>query len=586
MSQQYNNNKKSINAMKSINCNILETIFRFRFLFFVFCLLHIFNANSQGLSELATSAGINFGAGITIQQFIEQPDSLFKATLNRDFNMYFEGNKMKFKNVQPVRGQFDFWSYDSVLVMAEKNGKQVRGHCLIWHSIGQNPAWLRAGWEGTPKWTRAQLLEIMKSHITTVVSRYKGRIKEWDVVNEGVYLENGHPNGLRTSYWQQIIGDDYIDSAFVWAHRADPSAYLYYNEFGAEGAISSEYAKRDTVYNLMKRLLARGIPVHGVGLQCHFGNWINASAISANIKKLGELGLRVSMTEIDMMNTTNLAGNWKSLMNACLDNYNCTSFVTCGVDDGHSWFGKDCGCLVWDSVLTPKQAVYKALADALKAANPTIVMQRRAFDALPPLPQTAIPVTLPVVEYCQGDTPAPLSATGKKLRWFSSPSATVYGLSAPTPSTTTPGTYKYYVSQTLNFIESPRAEISVIVNPKQTWYKDADGDGKGDPNDFVTSCSQPTGYVKEAATAVETTYAEHNQIVVFPQPFKNTFTLKLIGAEKIRMVQIINLAGAVVDTKINIDNTIPVMGENLSSGMYILVVQTLNYSYKIKISKF
>jgi endo-1,4-beta-xylanase len=553
---------------------------------FVFFFLYITNANAQGLSELATNAGFNFGAGITIQQYLEKPDSLFKATLNKDFNMYFEGNKMKFKNVQAVRGVFDFSTYDSVLVMAEKNGKQVRGHCLIWHSIGQNPGWLRAGWEGTPKWTRAQLLDIMKVHISTIVSHYKGRIKEWDVVNEGVYLENGHPHGLRTSYWQQIIGDDYIDSAFVWAHRADPSAYLYYNEFGAEGAIASEYAKRDTVYNLMKRLLAKGIPVHGVGLQCHFGNWINAGAISANIKKLGELGLRVSMTEVDMMNTTNLPGNWKALLNAALENYNCNTFVTCGVDDGHSWFGKDCGCLAWDSVMVAKASIYKALSDALKAANPNITAQRLAFASQLPYPQTPVPLVTTGIVYCQGETASTLAATGKKLRWYASPTATIYDLTAPTPSTTVPGTKSYYVSQTLNLIESPRTEIKITVNKKETWYKDEDGDGKGDPAIFVQSCSQPVGYVKEAATAIETTYAESNHISVFPQPFKSTFILKLNGDEKIVKVQVFNLAGAMVETKNNIDSPTLVMGETLQSGMYLLVVHTEKNTYQTKLSKF
>jgi len=575
----------TIKRMKSLTMNASGIAFRIQLLMFVLLILPIFPVCSQGLAELATNAGINLGAGITIQQYLEQPDSAFKATLNKDFNMYFEGNKMKFKNVQPVRGQFDFWSYDSVLVMAEKNGKQVRGHCLIWHSIGQNPGWLRAGWEGSPKWTRAQLLDIMKVHITTVVGHYKGRIKEWDVVNEGVYLENGHPNGLRTSYWQQIIGDDYIDSAFVWAHRADPSAYLYYNEFGAEGAISSEYAKRDSVYNLMQRLLAKGIPVHGVGMQCHFGNWINAGAISNTIKKLGALGLRVSMTEIDMMNTTNLAGNWKSLMNACLDNYNCTSFVTCGVDDGHSWFGKDCGCLVWDSVLTPKQAIYKALADAMKAANPSIVAQRKAFDALPPLPQTALPITLPVLEYCQGDVPVPLAASGKRIKWFATPSATVYGLSAPTPSTAIPGTYTYYVTQTLNNLESPKAEIKVIVNPTHTWYRDADGDGKGDPNDFILSCSEPVGYVKETVALVQSFPTNQNGIVTSPQPFTNTFLLKMMHAEPIRRVQVINLSGTVVESKLNSIGSTIELGETLPSGMYLLVVETESNSYQSKLIK-
>jgi len=571
--------------MKSITSKITETSFRIYLLLPVFFLLHISNANSQGLSELATNAGFNFGAGITIQQYIEKPDSLFKATLNKDFNMYFEGNKMKFKNVQPVRGQFDFWSYDSVLVMAEKNGKQVRGHCLIWHSIGQNPAWLRAGWEGTTKWTRAQLLDIMKVHITTVVNRYKGRIKEWDVVNEGVYLENGHPNGLRTSYWQQIIGDDYIDSAFVWAHRADPSAYLYYNEFGAEGAISSEYAKRDTVYNLMKRLLSKGIPVHGVGLQCHFGNWINAGAISANIKKLGELGLRVSMTEVDMMNTTNLPGNWKALLNAALENYNCNTFVTCGVDDGHSWFGKDCGCLAWDSVMVAKASIYKVLSDAFKAANPTITAQRKAFMSQPPYPQTPTPVVTTGTVYCEGETASPLSAVGKKLRWYNSLTSGIYDLFPPTPSTTVPGTKLYYVSQTLSSIESPKTEIKITVNKKETWYKDEDGDGKGDPAVFVQSCTQPVGYVSESSTGLYSAYHGAPGLLIYSEPANNTLKLKIANGESISSIKVFDMSGRMIEANNDINQTQIILGGNWCPGIYYVFACSATKKYSSKIVK-
>jgi len=540
---------------------------------------------AQGLSKLATNTGLNFGAGITYSQFTEEPTDPFKETLNKDFNMYFEGNQLKFKNVQPVKGDFRYAPYDSVLALAEKNGKTLRGHCLVWHSIGQNPGWLRAGWEGTPKWTRTQLMDILKTHITTVVNHYKGRIKEWDVVNEGVYLENGHPNGLRTSYWQQIIGDDYIDSAFVWAHRADPSAYLYYNEFGAEGAISSEYAKRDSVYNLMKRLLSRGIPVHGVGLQCHFGNYINAGAISANIKKLGELGLRVSMTEIDMRNTSNMPGNWSGLLNAALENYNCTSFVTCGVDDGHSWFGKDCGCLAWDSLLVAKASIYQAISNTLSAANPTISAKRKAFAAELPYPQAPLPVVSPEIHYCQGETAQPLTAVGKKIKWYTSETGNIYDLFAPTPSTKVVGTKSYFVSQTVNFLESQRVEIKVTVTAPSNWYKDDDGDGKGDPAQSMVSCTQPTGYAAEVWTGMKESTSEENQLTAFPQPFRKNTTIHLKGNETMQSATILTLSGTTVEIKNNPSGNFVVVGDDLNSGVYFAVIRTDKNTFVTKIVK-
>lgn len=112
------------------------------------------------------------------------------------------------------------------------------------------------------------------------------------MINEGISISDGHPNGLRKSFWFNIIGEDYIDSAFVWAHQADPNAYLYFNEFGAEGNGSWDKAKSDSVYSLAKRLLDRGIPIHGIGFQGHFNDYINVTSMSANIKRLGDLGLQ------------------------------------------------------------------------------------------------------------------------------------------------------------------------------------------------------------------------------------------------------------------------------------------------------
>lgn len=538
---------------------------------------------AQGLGDLASKAGLNFGTPVQNNQFVaREPD--YMNTLVGEFNMFFPGNDLKFMNVQPTRGVFNFAMADSIVAYAEAHGKKVRGHCLIWHSYSQNPKWLTDKWYGTSPWTRAELLSIMKSHITTVVSRYKGRITEWDVVNEGISLGDGHPNGLRKSPWQSIIGDDYIDSAFVWAHRADPSAYLYFNEYGAEGAISTEYAKRDSVYNLAKRLLSRGIPIHGVGLQGHFGNYVNTGAISGNIKKLGELGLRVSITELDMMNTSNLPANWKGMINACLDNYNCTTFATWGIDDLHSWKGKDCGCLIWDSLFVKKAAVYKAVSDALNAANPTIVAQRKAFMSVLPFPQTAIPLTNTAINYCKGDVPVALSATGTKLRWYVDSKSSIYNLSPPTPSTSVAGTKYYYVSQTVNFIESPRVEIKVTVAEPQLWYKDEDGDGKGDPNVTMLSCSQPFGYVSDAFMSVNQVFSEKATLKLSPMPFSDFVKIGLSSNEMIDEVRIINMAGIIIE-KVAPGSAEVMVGSNLPKGVYIAEIKSKSGIYSTRIVK-
>jgi len=537
----------------------------------------------QGLGSLAGNAGLSFGTPVQNNQFVAKETDYMK-TLEGEFNMVFPGNDLKFMNVQPSRGVFNFTMADSIIAYAESHGKKARGHCLIWHSYSQNPKWVTDKWYGTSPWTRAELLSIMKSHITTVVGRYKGRITEWDVVNEGIDVGSGHPNGLRKSPWQSIIGDDYIDSAFVWAHRADPSAYLYFNEYGAEGAISTEYAKRDSVYSLAKRLLSKGIPIHGVGLQGHFGNYVNTGAISNNIKKLGELGLRVSITELDMMNTTNLPGNWKGMINACLDNFNCTTFATWGIDDLHSWKGKDCGCLIWDSLFVKKAAIYKAISDALIAANPTVVAQRKAFMSVLPFPQTAMPVTNTVINYCKGDLPVPLVATGAKLKWYIDSKSSIYNFTPPTPSTSESGIKSYYVSQTVNFIESPRAEINVTTSEPRLWYKDEDGDGKGDPTMTLLACSQPIGYVHDANTAVNEVLSENTNLSVFPMPFSNFVKIRLKNNELIEEVRIFNMTGMTLENVKNCNSEV-VAGSNLPKGVYLAEVKSKNKVYSVRMVK-
>ena len=151
----------------------------------------------------------------------------------------------------------------------------MRGHALVWHS--QMPSWFFKESEDSSKEVSSEgLLERMKEHITTVASRYAGKVYAWDVVNE-VMADGISENGLRrdneNSKWARIIGDldgdgdddDYIEAAFRAAREADPNAKLIINEYGAESA----GRKQDALYNLIERLLIAGVPVDGVGLQMH-----------------------------------------------------------------------------------------------------------------------------------------------------------------------------------------------------------------------------------------------------------------------------------------------------------------------------
>ncbi|HEY9063096.1 MAG TPA: endo-1,4-beta-xylanase, partial [Pseudobacteroides sp.] len=216
-------------------------------------------------------------------------------------------------------------------------------------------------------------ISAMNNHITKTMDHFKGKIAEWDVVNEAC---DDSGNGLRRSVWTNKIGNDFIDIAFQTARKADPNALLFYNDYNIEDM----GAKSNTAYNMIKSMKERGIPIDGVGFQCHFINGMSASqlnAIEQNIKRYAALGLQVSITELDIrMNdsenqTTGFqtqASNYKSLMEIALRNPNVKTFVVWGFTDKFSWIpgtfpGTGRG-LIYDSNLNPKPA-YTALKEAL-----------------------------------------------------------------------------------------------------------------------------------------------------------------------------------------------------------------------------
>ncbi|WP_081926907.1 endo-1,4-beta-xylanase [Pseudobacteroides cellulosolvens] len=318
------------------------------------------------LYQLAAAKGITFGTCVNSQWFSGQTGSTYDNILKNEFGIVVAENEMKVDAIEPSQNNFNFRNGDKLVDFALSNNMKVRGHTLVWHS--QLPGWM-GNWSGS----RDGLVSAMNNHITKTMDHFKGKIAEWDVVNEAC---DDSGNGLRKSVWTNKIGNDFIDIAFQTARKADPDALLFYNDYNIEDM----GAKSNTAYNMIKSMKERGIPIDGVGFQCHFINGMSASqlnAIEQNIKRYAALGLQVSITELDIrMNdsenqTTGFqtqANNYKSLMEIALRNPNVKTFVVWGFTDKFSWIpstfpGTGRG-LIYDSNLNPKPA-YNSLKEAL-----------------------------------------------------------------------------------------------------------------------------------------------------------------------------------------------------------------------------
>lgn len=205
------------------------------------------------------------------------------------FNSIVAENCMKSMYLQPREGEFFFDDADKFVEFGEKNNMFIIGHTLIWHS--QTPAWFFVDEKGQDV-SREVLIQRMKNHITTVVSRYKGRIKGWDVVNEAI-LEDG---SYRKSKFYEIIGEDFLPLAFQFAHEADPDAELYYNDY-------NEWykGKRKTLVNLVKSFKEKGIRIDAIGMQGHIGmDTPSLEEYEATIEDYHKAGVKVMVTELDL----------------------------------------------------------------------------------------------------------------------------------------------------------------------------------------------------------------------------------------------------------------------------------------------
>lgn len=211
------------------------------------------------------------------------------AIIGHHFNAISPENLLKWESVQPEQDRWAFEAPDRFVERGEREGMFIVGHALVWHN--QTPPWVFHDADGSLV-GRDTLLARMRTHIHTVVGRYRGRIDGWDVVNEALN-EDGT---LRPSLWMRIIGPDYIAQAFRFANEADPQAELYYNDYSLENP-----AKRAGAVRLIRELQAAGVRVTAVGMQGHHKmDWPTLAAEDSTITAFAELGVKVAVTELDI----------------------------------------------------------------------------------------------------------------------------------------------------------------------------------------------------------------------------------------------------------------------------------------------
>ena len=245
--------------------------------------------NPDSVSGLKTYYKDFFPIGVSVSPFsLNEPES---SLIIKHFASLTAENVMKSALIHPEESRYSWDNADKIVNFAQAHGLLMRGHTLCWHK--QTPAWMFKDNAGNPV-SKEVLLARLKEHITAVVTRYKGKIYAWDVVNEAV--DDNDSKFLRETEWYKICGEEYIAKAFQWAHEADPNARLFYNDYNTEFP-----GKRDKIYKLLKKLIDAGVPIDGIGLQGHWNiNQPSEKDLRDAIEKFSSLGFKIQVTELDV----------------------------------------------------------------------------------------------------------------------------------------------------------------------------------------------------------------------------------------------------------------------------------------------
>ncbi|RPD59549.1 endo-1,4-beta-xylanase C precursor [Lentinus tigrinus ALCF2SS1-6] len=318
-------------------------------------------SSTAGLNTLAKAAGKLYFGSATDNP--ELSDSAYVKILSnaKEFGQITPGNSMKWDATEPTRGTFTFTNGDVIANLAKTNGQLLRGHNCVWHN--QLPSWVSSG-----SFTAADLTTVIQNHCSTVVGHYKGQVYSWDVVNEP-FNDDGT---WRSDVFYNTLNTTYVSIALQAARAADPNAKLYINDYNIENS----GAKATAMLNLVKQLIADGVPIDGVGFQCHFIVGSVPTSFQTVLEQFTALGLEVAITELDIRMTlpetdallAQQAKDYQSVVQACMNVEKCVGITIWDYTDKYSWVpstfsGQGAAC-PWDSNLAIKPA-YNGIVAAL-----------------------------------------------------------------------------------------------------------------------------------------------------------------------------------------------------------------------------
>lgn len=247
-------------------------------------------ARAQQATGLAQAYRKAFRIGVAASnQALDQQISAQLDLIAREFNSVTGENAMKWGVIRPDGVNWQWPRADRLVEFANQHKMDVLGHNLVWHSQVPNSIFVDADRKAL---TRDALLAKMHEHIETLVGRYRGRVWAWDVVNEAI--DEG--NGWRHSRWHDIIGDDFMEQAFRFAHATDHKAQLLYNDYNMHNP-----QKREFLVGVLKDYLDRGVPINGIGLQSHVGlTYPDLEEWEKSIATYAGMGLQVHISELDV----------------------------------------------------------------------------------------------------------------------------------------------------------------------------------------------------------------------------------------------------------------------------------------------